>query len=93
MEREEYDAIVRKAWHDLILQNRMRQLEKEIDKAIAEKDKIKDDLTCHAKLLHMNVAYPCRFEIGHKQGHSFESSPGSAYPYTVIDEGEPPHED
>lgn len=67
------------------LQNRRRQLEKETDEAIAEKDKIKKDLTCHARLMYMNVVHTCRLEIGHRNGHSFEVG---AYTYTVIEEEE-----
>jgi chromosome segregation ATPase len=65
------------------LQNRIIQLEREKVSAMRLREKIKDDLTCHAKLCSSNVEYRCKLEIGHKGGHSFEVG---AYTYTVIED-------
>lgn len=64
------------------LRNRIRQLEKEKAKCIVEADKIKDELTCKAKLYIVDTVYRCGLEIGHSGGHSFQVG---AYVYTVID--------
>lgn len=64
------------------LKNRIWQLEEEKTKAMVERDEIKDELTCHARLRIVNVVYRCGLEIGHSGGHSFKVG---ANAYTVTD--------